>query len=120
MIPPPLCYTNGYKGDEKMMGFIKEAGLKTPARPAGNQRKGAPIKAAVNNKNTHTPQIPRERRPKEAKAAARRLELSSDEDITEEERRARRYLEAKKKLGKIGNKSSSSGKENNSKRRKCG
>ena len=99
MIPPPLCYTNGYKGDEKMIEFIKEAGLRTPAKPKGNQRQAGPSKAATKNKNTHTPEPPKEKRPREARAA-RRLDLSSDDDATEEERRARRYLEAKKKLGK--------------------
>lgn len=92
MIPPPLCYTNGYKGNDQMMDFIKEAGLRTPARPTGNQKQAGPKKTVQ----------AREKRGREeiAKSARKRLDLTSDEDVTEEERRTRRYLEAKKKLGK--------------------
>ena len=102
MVPPPLCYTNGYKGNDQMMDFIKEAGLRTPARPTGNQKQKVTKKAVPMDKSTPTPQSTREKRGREeiAKAARKRLDLSSDDDVTEEERRTRRFLEAKKKLGK--------------------
>ena len=94
MLPPPLCYTRGYKDDDKMMEFIKEAGLRTPAKPTSFNRPGAPGKGAG---SSGTQRAPRSSKP----SAARRLDISSDEDdYTEGERRTRRYLEAKKKIGK--------------------
>ena len=40
-VPAPLCFTRGYKGNDKMLGFIKEKGLRLPAKPEGDNRTDA-------------------------------------------------------------------------------
>ena len=118
--PPPLFLTNGYKGNEQMLGFIKKAGLRMPSRPqsmsvgrTGQQAqagtRGRTRSVSAHRGNMGPPKEPNFRgRVKENVAMKRRqyqkpekkekkekLEWTSDDELTEEEKRTKGYLEAR-------------------------
>ena len=124
-IPPALCFSNGYKGDAVMMEFIKDKGLRTPVRTsslprsraeAGTSGAGPSDSRSVSAKRPANPNKrihePRFRERATANAISRRnlkfgqpektnkepITWNEEDDLTEEEKLTKIYLEAKKKL----------------------
>lgn len=119
MTPPPLCFTYEYKHNEDMMAFIKREGLRVPARPAGDQQVRST--ARQETKTFKAPMPPTTKRTSSTSSAKNigwktkedvmsrspgkwskpdlnkknQEQFESDEDLTDVEKRTKRFLEEK-------------------------
>ena len=76
--PAPLCFTNGYKDNDKMMAIIEELGLRMPTKPAGDKR--SPLQQRIDKARALAgdKRSPLQQRIDKARAVARRFSTESN------------------------------------------